>query len=134
MICGVNHITLAVRRLAPAVDFYLGLGLDLRMRSPRSAYLSAGDLWLCLLRDPDHRPARGYTHIAFSVPAEHFASLTARLAHLPRWQENSSPGPSLYLTDPDGHRIELHSGTLDDRLSALRGRPDIAFPPFPEPP
>lgn len=128
MITGFNHVTLAVRDLDRSIGFYCDLGLRLRMRSPRSAYLDGGPdsaLWLCLVHDPDHGPARGYTHVAFDVAPDDIAAMAARLAHLPRWQENSSPGASLYLCDPDGHRIELHGGTLDERLAALRGRPDL---------
>lgn len=117
---GLSHITLAVSALPRSVAFYTALGLRLRMRSPRSAYLEAGDLWLCLVEGPV-TARTDYTHVALRMAPD----AMERFAHLRRWQENTSPGASLYILDPDGHRLELHDGTLADRLAALRGQPGV---------
>ncbi|MGV6537684.1 VOC family protein, partial [Klebsiella pneumoniae] len=49
MLSGLNHLTLAVSQLAPSVAFYQQLlGMTLHARWDSGAYLSCGDLWLCL--------------------------------------------------------------------------------------
>ena len=63
-----------------------------------------------------------------AVPPEEAEALAALRARLPdlavqQWQQNSSEGDSLYLLDPDGHRLELHCGSLQTRLRALEQSP-----------
>ena len=41
----------------------------------------------------------------------------------PEWRTNSSEGESLYILDPDGHRLELHVGSLATRLEDYRRAP-----------
>ena len=127
MIRGLNHVTLAVRDVPRAVAFYEGvLGLRLRALWEGGAYFEAGALWLCLSRDADAAPRDDYTHIAFDVAPEDFAEMAERVrAAAPIWRENRSEGASLYITDPDGHRLELHVGDLESRLAAYRGRDDV---------
>lgn len=72
MLSGLNHLTLAVSQLAPSVAFYQQLlGMTLHARWDSGAYLSCGDLWLCLSLDPQRRitPSEesDYTHYAFSI-------------------------------------------------------------------
>ena len=123
MISGVNHVTLVVADLARAIDFYQGkLGLTLRAKGPNSAYLEGGSLWLCLeLGQPDRRADD--SHIALSCRAEDYPTLCARLEDAPHWKSNRSEGASIYVRDPDGHKLELHLGTLDSRLAHYRANP-----------
>jgi catechol 2,3-dioxygenase-like lactoylglutathione lyase family enzyme len=129
MLTGLNHLTLSVRELARSVAFYRDtLDLRLHARWDRGAYLSAGDLWLCLSLDGQDTAALaspGYTHYAFSISREDFAAFAARLraAGVPEWQQNRSAGDSLYFLDPDGHRLEAHVGSLAQRLAACRAVP-----------
>ncbi len=126
-ITGLNHVTLAVSSVERAVGFYRDvLGLRLRAIWEDGAYLEAGALWLCLSRDPAARtaPHPDYTHIAFSVAAEDFEALSARVRAAARlWRENRSEGSSLYLLDPDDHKLELHVGSLESRLAHYRAHP-----------
>jgi len=125
MLTGINHLTLAVGDLGRSVDFYVDLlGCVPRARWARGAYLSAGDLWLCLAVGPV-RPAGDYTHVAFSVAEGTFDVCVARLmqAGVRIWQSDSSEGDSLYFLDPDGHRLELHDGSLASRLAAVDAAP-----------
>ena len=123
---GLNHLTLAVRDLDTSIAFYRDLlGFALRARWDGGAYLEAGSLWLCLSRD-DHvtgMPDATYTHFALDVAAQDFEPLARRVqAEAPIWQDNRSEGQSLYVLDPDGHKLELHSGTLASRLESYRAR------------
>ncbi len=121
---GLNHLTLAVVDLDRALAFYHDLlGFRLRARWSQGAYLEAGALWLCLSVDSEAEKAVrcDYTHVAFDVAADDFAALSERVATVaPIWKYNRSEGDSLYVLDPDGHRIELHVGGLESRLAVYR--------------
>lgn len=128
MLKGLNHLTLSVRDLSRSVTYYTELlGFSLRARWNDGAHLSLGDLWLCLIRDPRVRtsPPAEYTHFALSIDCEDFEAFTRKVteaAH-PIWKENTSQGKSLYILDPDGHKLEVHAGSLESRLAALRKEP-----------
>ena len=120
-VSGLNHLTLAVSDLERSVAFYSQLGFSIRMRGPLSAYLEAGTLWLALVLDPSVRrgPLPEYSHVAFSVDASGLKVLADKLlnAGVPCWQA-SERSDSFYFLDPDGHKLELHSGDLRSRLVA----------------
>ena len=122
MIRGLNHITLAVRDLDVAQAFYVNaLGARLARRWDTGAYLELGDIWLCLSLDASTAPATDYTHIALDVAEADFAAVAGRITSdgATIWKDNRSEGKSLYFLDPDGHRLELHVGTLASRLAAM---------------
>ena len=127
MIRGVNHITLAVRDLARAFDFYQAIGCTPLARWSSGAYFRAGKLWLCLSVDATTHaaPLPEYTHIALDVSAEDFevACRRVRNSGATIWKENRSEGPSLYFLDPDGHKLELHVGDWQSRLAAMKAKP-----------
>ncbi len=121
---GINHITLAVSDLDAAVSFYRDvLGLTLRKRWAGGAYLEAGDFWICLSPDSATRqaPHPDYTHFAFDVADGEFDVLAQRITQSGAriWRDNRSEGHSHYFLDPDGHKLELHVGTLQSRLDAM---------------
>lgn len=125
---GLNHITLSVRDLSRSVAYYVKvLGFSLRARWNKGAYLSLGGLWLCLSLDPQVRtgPLAEYTHFALSVDAQDFDAFSRKVAEgaHPTWKKNTSEGESIYLLDPDGHKLEVHAGSLESRLAALRKEP-----------
>ena len=128
MILGLSHITLSVTSLERSLTFYEGaLGLELVMRSPVSAYLAAGELWLCLVEDPAFTPSvrTDYTHTAFQVEARDYPRLKRQVldSGAEVFKDNETEGESLYFLDPDGHKLELHVGTLESRLEAIREAP-----------
>lgn len=128
MISGLNHVTLSVSELERSFRFYVDvLGFKPVAKWVRGAYLVAGDLWFCLSLDDMCRngPLAEYSHIAFSVPEQDFASATERLmsAKVDVWKENKSEGKSLYVLDPDGHKLEIHVGDLASRIASLKNCP-----------
>lgn len=130
MLNSLNHLTLAVSDLARSVDFYHQLlGLKLHARWDNGAYLTCGELWLCLSVDAQRQyvpPAQSdYTHYAFSVDERDFVHFVTRLeqAGVVSWKVNKSEGDSWYFLDPDGHKLEAHVGNLARRLKACREKP-----------
>ncbi|AHG22125.1 glutathione transferase [Chania multitudinisentens RB-25] len=128
MLSGLNHLTLAVSDVERSFDFYVNLlGFSPKARWQQGAYLTLGELWLCLsLDDMRNRQAeRNYTHYAFSVAPADFASIAAHLrTHgVKEWKNNHSEGESLYFLDPDRHALEIHCGDLASRLAACRENP-----------
>lgn len=125
MITGTNHITFSVADLNASIAFYRDLlGMKLHVFWDAGAYLTAGDTWICLsLGQPE--PARDYTHVAFSVSEAGLLELREKVieAGVVEWKQNTSEGGSVYLLDPDGHQLELHSGTLGTRLAELESMP-----------
>jgi len=125
---GVNHITMAVRDLERSLIFYRGvLGLELAARWPDGAYLRGGALWLTLLFDAEVRrgPRPEYSHVAFTVDDEDLPDFLERVevAGAQLWQDDYTEGASVYIVDPDGHKLELHVGSLDTRLAEARRNP-----------
>ena len=125
MLKGLNHITIAVSDLERSLDFYINaLGFKGHVKWKQGAYLSLGDLWLCLSVDkPDEKT--DYSHIAFSISQQDFTDFSHKLIQLDiaQWKENKSEGESLYLLDPDGHKLEIHSGDLYSRLESIKHQP-----------
>ena len=128
MIKGISHITLAIRNLERSIHFYVEtMGFMLVMRSDRTAYFLAGDLWFCVVEDPDllTQERSDYTHIAFAIEQEDFPLLEGKLRseEVQLFKANETEGDSLYFLDPDGHKLEIHCGTLETRLEDIQQNP-----------
>lgn len=134
MITGINHINLSVSDVARSFLFYKELlGFTPLCQSEGSAYLlagsqdTAGALWLSLDLDraKTRIPSPCNTHFAFSVSKADFGPMKARLleAGVVSFKENTSPGESFYFLDPDGHKLELHVGTWQERIAAKKENP-----------
>lgn len=125
MLTGLNHITIAVSDLNISFDFYSQL-LEFKphVRWDAGAYLTLGNLWLCLSLDKT-APATDYTHIALDCAPENFRAMAIKLREtgVREWKQNTSEGDSLYFLDPDGHRLEIHCGDLQSRLDSLKVNP-----------
>jgi catechol 2,3-dioxygenase-like lactoylglutathione lyase family enzyme len=125
VLTGFNHLTLAVSDLSRSFDFYSRL-LNFKPEAiwETGAYLSLGELWLCLSLGPTDASA-SYTHYAFTVQQADFDAFRRKLLEsgVVEWQPNRSEGDSFYFLDPDGHRLEAHVGTLSSRLSECRAQP-----------
>lgn len=125
MLRGLNHITIAVNDLRRSLNFYTDL-LEMKphVRWDSGADLSLGDVWLCLSHDEAKR-SQDYCHLAFDVPEDNFNAVSEKLraANVAEWKKNDSEGSSLYFLDPNGHKLEIHSGSLESRLESLKSKP-----------
>jgi len=132
MVMGINHVTFAVHDLGRAIAFYRDtLGMTLRATWNAGAYLTAGMAWVALNTDPNGmgEPSQGVSHIAFTAAPEEFEAMTERILQSGAevWRENRSEGASLYFTDPDGHRLEIHVSNLAARLAEMVADPPPDF-------
>lgn len=124
---GINHVTLSTSDVGRSVRFYIDvLGCSLVAWWPDGAYLLAGDLWLALVRGIDEtRDPADYSHVAFHASPAAFAEIAerCRATGVEEWQDNWTEGKSLYLVDPSGRRIEIHTTTLSDRVAHAAAHP-----------
>lgn len=122
MITGINHITLSVKNLDESFDFYKDvLGFKPLMKTPKSVYFLAGDLWFCIEEDSNVRvnSLPEYSHIAFKVHQKDFAVAKEKIVNskTPLFKENKSEGDSVYFLDPNGHKLEIHVGDWQSRIN-----------------
>jgi catechol 2,3-dioxygenase-like lactoylglutathione lyase family enzyme len=125
MLTGLNHLTIAVGEVPRSFDFYVNvLGFTPRAKWAKGAYLSLGELWLCLSLD-EVDAKQDYTHYAFTVSEQHIIHFREKLraANVVEWKDNKSEGASIYFLDPDGHKLEVHSGNLHTRLQSCKENP-----------
>jgi catechol 2,3-dioxygenase len=112
---GPVHLTVA--DLGRSLDYYRSaIGLDVLVQENGAATLGAGGReLLVLVEEPGARPAFGYTglfHFALLVPTR--PDLARWLAHAARDRVSMSGlsdhfvSEALYLSDPDGHGIEIY--------------------------
>lgn len=125
MLTGINHITISVSDLDVSFEFYASiLGMKPKLRWRDGAYLAAGSLWFCL-SSGRASPAKDYSHVSFSISQSDFSMFKDKLRKLgiKEWKANASEGDSLYFLDPDGHKLEIHVGSLETRLSDIKSKP-----------
>ncbi len=91
--------------------------------SPERFY-DIGGVWVAVMQGAA-LTERSYNHVAFWVDEEELEERLAEIAALglevlPGRKRVAGEGQSIYFYGPDGHLIELHSGTLADRLARYR--------------
>ena len=121
----INHLLLSVSDLDKSIRFYQQVfHAKLLVRGKSTAYFDLDGLWLALNEEkhiPRNEISHSYTHIAFTIDEAEINSMYEKLQTLgvnilsgrPR---NEKDKQSIYFTDLDGHKFELHTGTLQDRL------------------
>ena len=123
---GINHLLFSVSDLEASIKFYEEVfSAKLLVKGRTTAYFDLNGIWLALNEEvniPRDDIKYSYTHIAFSINEEEFEEC---MNHLELLKVNILAGRirdkkdkrSIYFTDPDGHKFELHTGNLKERLS-----------------
>ena len=121
----INHLLFSVSNLEKSVNFYKQVfNAKLLVRGKSTAYFDLNGLWLALNEErdiPRNEINHSYTHIAFSINETEMDAMLEKLQTLnvnilsgrPR---NAQDKDSIYFTDPDGHKFEFHTGSLQERL------------------
>jgi catechol 2,3-dioxygenase-like lactoylglutathione lyase family enzyme len=126
---GLSHITFIVRdlgRMERLLTTVLGARKAYDSGSEtfslsRERFFLVGSVWIAVM-EGEPLPTRTYNHVAFKIDGKHYDDCLARVRSLGlELRESRSrvegEGRSIYFYDWDNHLFELHTGTLEERLS-----------------
>ncbi len=128
MIGGLSHITMVVKDLERSAKLFADLlDAEIAYRSGEAfhsvseeVFLVAGGLWIALMRG-EALNERTYNHVAFRITDADYDRCLEKVKSLglemPADRKRMpGEGRSIYFYDYDNHLIELHAGSLEERL------------------
>ncbi len=137
MIKSINHICYSVSNLDNSIRFYKDILCgELLVSGKTTAYLDIGGLWVALNEEKDiprNEIQYSYTHTAFTIEESEYNSWYQWLKKnnvniLEGRTRDLRDKQSIYFTDPDGHKLELHTGTLENRMDYYKDtKPHMVF-------
>lgn len=134
---GLNHLLFSVSDLEQSVKFYQDVfDAKLLVKGKSTVYFDLNGMWLALNLEeniPRHEIHQSYTHIAFSIEETDFDAVLNKLKKLDvnillGRSRHEKDKKSIYFTDPDGHKLEFHTGSLQDRIDYYKqDKPHMKF-------
>jgi catechol 2,3-dioxygenase-like lactoylglutathione lyase family enzyme len=132
---GISHITFIVQDLDLSAGFMKSvIGAEEVYSSgervfslSREKFFMIGGVWIALM-EGSAPTEQNYNHVAFKIPVSEYDEYKERLTKAGvvfREGRSRLPGEglSLYFYDYDNHLLELHTGTLQDRLESYEQHP-----------
>ena len=129
MIASLSHITLIVtdlektahflRTIFDAQEVYDSKEKNFSISSEK--FFIVGGTWIAIMKGAS-LSERSYNHVAFKVSETQFDEYFLRVSQLgleikPGRERLNGEARSIYFYDYDNHLFELHTGTLQERLS-----------------
>lgn len=131
---GISHITFVVSDLDKTSDMIRFIfdaeeiyssGDETHSHS-KERYFAINDVWMAIMQG-ESLPEKTYNHIAFKISEADYDVYLERIRELGLKIKTdrdriSGEGRSIYFYDYDNHLFELHTGSLEDRLSEYNDR------------
>jgi glyoxylase I family protein len=121
-VTGINHVVLHVTDLQRSRRFYMDV-LGFEDRNPsggppglKASFLRCGGQGLDLFQvSGDAHGGQEMNHMALNVAADNLDDLMAGLAEAGVAASEPTPRNSVFVSDPDGHRLEMLPRTASER-------------------
>ena len=130
MISSISHITFVVKNLDKTTELYKDLfnasevyySGEKKHSLYKERFFIIGDQWIALMED-SNIINRIYHHIAFKIPETDVDYYLAKIKDLnlelkPPRERVQGEGYSIYFYDYDNNLFELHTETLERRLTS----------------
>src|SRR5579864_5528655 len=120
-VTGINHVVLHVTDLERSKRFYMDvLGFEDRnstgLPGMKASFLLCGLQGVDLFEvSEDAHGGQEMNHMALNVSAEDVDQLVTLLSKAGIEASERTPRNSVFISDPDGHRLEMLPGTASER-------------------
>lgn len=126
---GLSHITMIVHDLDKTATMLTKIlnakevysSCDRTFSLSKEKFFLIDDVWVCIM-EGNAFSERTYNHIAFKIAKSEYDRYIETIKELglelrPPRPRVDGVGRSIYFYDYDNHLLELHTGTLDERLA-----------------